>query len=113
MGATVIAAASSTEKLEFCKKIGADHLINYTDVSKLKQSIVALGGADVCYDPVGGLYSEPCVRAMKWDGRYLVIGFASGPIPKIALNLPLLKSLSVIGVIWGMWRAQFKEESDV
>jgi NADPH:quinone reductase len=105
MGATVIAAAGSEEKLEFCKQLGADHLINYSDVKSLKDGIKGLGGADVCFDSVGGPYSEPALRALKWEGRHLVIGFAAGPIPKVPLNLMLLNQRSVIGVFWGMWRA--------
>jgi NADPH2:quinone reductase len=85
----VIAAASSDEKLELCKKLGADELINYSETN-LKDAVKELTGGrgvDVVYDPVGGEYSEPAVRSMAWNGRYLVIGFASGPIPEIPLNL--------------------------
>jgi NADPH:quinone reductase len=103
MGARVIAAASTDEKLALCKKLGADELINYSKVS-LKDAIKDLTGGkgvDVVYDPVGGDYAEPAIRGMAWNGRYLVIGFASGPIPKIALNLTLLKGCSLVGVFWG------------
>jgi NADPH2:quinone reductase len=103
MGAKVIAAASTDEKLALCKKLGADEVINYSKVS-LKDAIKDLTGGkgvDVVYDPVGGDYAEPAIRGMAWNGRYLVIGFASGPIPKIALNLTLLKGCSLVGVFWG------------
>ncbi|MDE0951005.1 MAG: NADPH:quinone oxidoreductase family protein [Halioglobus sp.] len=103
MGAKVIAAASTDEKLELCKKLGADEVINYSEAN-LKDAIKELTGGkgvDVVYDPVGGDYSEPAIRGMAWKGRYLVIGFASGPIPKIALNLTLLKGCSLVGVFWG------------
>lgn len=112
MGAKVIAAASSQEKLELCKKLGADELINYSEVS-LKDAVRELTdgkGVDVIYDPVGGDYSEPAVRSMAWNGRYLVIGFASGPIPSIPLNLALLKGCSIVGVFWGRFAG---EQSDV
>lgn len=103
MGAKVIAAASSDEKLELCKKLGADEVINYSEVG-LKDAIKELTGGkgvDVVYDPVGGDYAEQAIRGMGWNGRYLVIGFASGPIPKIPLNLALLKGCSLVGVFWG------------
>jgi NADPH2:quinone reductase len=103
MGAKVIAAASTDEKLELCKKLGADEVINYSK-ENLKDAIKALTGGkgvDVVYDPVGGDYAEAAIRGMAWNGRYLVIGFASGPIPKIALNLTLLKGCSIVGVFWG------------
>jgi NADPH2:quinone reductase len=103
MGARVIAAASSDEKLDFCRQLGADEVINYSEVA-LKDALKALTGGrgvDVVYDPVGGDYAEPAVRSMAWNGRYLVIGFASGPIPKIPLNLTLLKGCSLVGVFWG------------
>lgn len=103
MGAKVIAAASSDEKLALCKRLGADELINYSETS-LKDEVKRLtggNGVDVVYDPVGGEYAEPAVRSMAWNGRYLVIGFASGPIPKIPLNLALLKGCSIVGVFWG------------
>ncbi len=103
MGARVIAAASTDEKLALCKKLGADEVINYSTTS-LKDAIKELTGGkgvDVVYDPVGGDYAEPAIRGMAWNGRYLVIGFASGPIPKIALNLTLLKGCSLVGVFWG------------
>ncbi len=102
MGATVIAAASTAEKLAICKAHGADHLINYKD-ENIKDAVKALGGADVIYDPVGDKVSEPAMRTLKWGGRHLVIGFAGGEIPKIPLNLALLKSIDIRGVFWGAW----------
>lgn len=111
MGARVIAAASSDEKLELCKKLGADELINYSDVS-IKDAVRELTGGkgvDVVYDPVGGDYAEPAVRSMGWNGRYLVIGFASGPIPSIPLNLTLLKGCSLVGVFWGRFSGEEPE----
>jgi NADPH2:quinone reductase len=103
MGARVIAAASSDEKLELCKQLGADEVINYSNESmkdRIKE-ITGGKGVDVVYDPVGGDFAEPAVRSMAWNGRYLVIGFASGPIPSIPLNLTLLKGCALIGVFWG------------
>jgi NADPH2:quinone reductase len=103
MGARVIAAASTEEKLELCRQHGADATINY-DTEDLKTALRDLTGgegADVVYDPVGGKYAEPAVRATAWDGRYLVIGFAAGEIPRIPLNLPLLRGCQVVGVFWG------------
>ncbi len=103
MGAHVIAAASTTEKLEICRQHGADEGINYT-TEDLKERIKILtkgNGVDVIYDPVGGPYTEPALRGMAWNGRYLVIGFTAGEIPRIPLNLPLLKGCSIVGVFWG------------
>ncbi len=103
LGARVIAAASSAEKLEVCKQHGADELINYND-EDLKDRIKALTngkGANVVYDPVGGPYTEPALRSIAWRGRFLVIGFANGEIPKVPLNLALLKGSSIVGVFWG------------
>jgi NADPH2:quinone reductase len=103
MGANVIAAASTDEKLELCREHGATMTINYT-TEDLKTSVRDLTGgvgADVVYDPVGGKYSEPALRATAWEGRFLVIGFADGEIPRIPLNLTLLKSCSIVGVFWG------------
>lgn len=105
MGARVIACASSEEKLALCKEYGADALINYS-TSDLRERVKELTqgkGVDVVYDPVGGRYAEPAVRSLAFQGRYLVIGFASGEIPKIALNLLLLKSASIVGVFWGAY----------
>jgi NADPH2:quinone reductase len=103
MGAKVIAAASSDDKLALCREHGADDLINYVR-KDLKERVKALTegrGVDVVYDPVGGDYSEPALRGMAWKGRFLVVGFAAGDIPKIPLNLPLLKGCSLVGVFWG------------
>lgn len=113
MGARVIAAASSDEKLELCKRLGADEVINYSN-TPLKEAIKELTGGkgvDVVYDPVGGDYAEPAIRGMAWNGRYLVIGFASGPIPKIPLNLTLLKGCSLVGVFWGRFTAEEPAEN--
>lgn len=113
MGAKVIAAASSAEKLELCKQLGADEVINYNEVS-LKDTVKELTGGkgvDVVYDPVGGDYAEPAIRSMAWNGRYLVIGFASGPIPKIPLNLALLKGCSLVGVFWGRFSGEEPEQN--
>lgn len=106
MGATVIAAASSDEKLEVARKAGADHVVNYSTAS-LKDSIKTLTngkGVDVVYDPVGGDLLEDAVRATGWGGRVLVVGFASGTIPKIPANLLLLKGSSLVGVFFGTFR---------
>ncbi|MEM9719909.1 MAG: NADPH:quinone oxidoreductase family protein [Bacteroidota bacterium] len=103
MGARVIAAASTAEKLALCKQYGADELINYQE-ENLKQRVKELTqgkGADVVYDPVGGAYSEQALRATNWKGRFLVVGFAAGDIPRIPLNLPLLKGCQIVGVFWG------------
>ena len=113
MGAKVIAAASSAEKLDLCKSLGADEVINYNEES-LKDRIKELTGGkgvDVVYDPVGGDYAEPAIRGMAWKGRYLVIGFASGPIPKIPLNLTLLKGCSIVGVFWGRFAGEEPAEN--
>ena len=108
MGARVIAAASSDEKLEFAVSAGADETINYSEVP-LKETVKALtdgNGADVVYDPVGGELADQAFRATAWHGRYLVIGFASGDIPKFSANIALLKEASIIGVWWGTWAAK-------
>jgi NADPH2:quinone reductase len=105
MGARVIAAASSDEKLEFARSAGADQLINYSKLP-LKETVKELtggDGADVVYDPVGGELAEQAFRATAWHGRYLVIGFACGDIPKFAANIALLKEASIIGIWWGTW----------
>jgi len=105
MGARVIAAASSEEKLALCSKLGADATIDYSG-ENLKDRISELTdgkGADVIYDPVGGPYAEPALRALAWRGRFLVVGFAAGDIPKVPLNLALLKERSIVGVYWGEW----------
>ena len=103
MGARVIAAASSDEKLAVCREHGADATINYA-TQNLRERIKAITdgrGVDVVYDPVGGDLSEPALRSMAWRGRFLVIGFAAGPIPSLPLNLTLLKGCSIVGVFWG------------
>lgn len=103
LGARVIAAASSDEKLAVCKEHGADVLINYSteDLREAIKNATNGKGPDVIYDPVGGVYAEPAFRSIAWRGRYLVIGFANGEIPKLPLNLPLLKGASIVGVFWG------------
>lgn len=108
MGARVIAAASTDEKLAVCKEHGADEGINYT-TEDLKERLKALTkgkGVDVVYDPVGGNYSEVALRNTAWEGRYLVVGFAAGDIPRIPLNLTLLKGCSIVGVFWGTFAAR-------
>ncbi len=103
MGAKVIAAASSDEKLALCREYGADETINYT-TADLKEAVKALTGGkgvDVVYDPVGDRYAEPAFRGIAWNGRYLVVGFAGGQIPSLPLNLPLIKGASIVGVFWG------------
>jgi len=103
LGAKVIAAASTDEKLEICRQHGADVLINYSN-SDLREAIKQASdgkGPDVIYDPVGGIYAEPAFRSIGWRGRYLVVGFANGEIPKLPLNLMLLKGASLVGVFWG------------
>jgi NADPH2:quinone reductase len=103
MGATVIAAASTPAKLEVARKLGADHLIDYStqDLRKRIKDITGGKGVDVVYDAVGGPYAEPAVRSLAWKGRYLVVGFAAGEIPKIPMNLLLLKGASLVGVFFG------------
>ncbi len=103
MGAKVIAAASSDEKLAVCKEKGADFTINYTN-ENLREQINAFTegvGVDVVYDPIGGNFAEMAIRSMAWNGRYLVVGFATGEIPKLPANLPLLKGCAIVGVFWG------------
>lgn len=103
MGAKVIAAASSAEKLEVAKAAGADELINYS-TSSLKDEVKRLTGgqgADVIYDPVGGDLFDAAIRSIAWNGRLLVVGFASGRIPELPVNLTLLKGAAVVGVFWG------------
>ena len=103
LGARVIACASTEEKLAVCREHGADETINYA-TEDLRERIKALtdgSGPDVIYDPVGGPYTEPALRSLAWRGRLLVVGFAAGDIPKIPLNLTLLKGCSIVGVFWG------------
>ncbi len=108
MGARVIACASSTEKIAFAKKHGADDGIDYgaEDLKDALRRVTQGKGADVIYDPVGGPYAEAALRSIAWEGRFLVIGFAAGDIPKLPLNLVLLKGCDVLGVFWGSWIAR-------
>jgi NADPH2:quinone reductase len=103
LGARVIACASTDDKLAVCREHGADETINYTtdDLRERIKQLTGGRGVDVVYDPVGGAYAEPALRAVKWRGRFLVIGFAAGEIPKMPLNLPLIKGSSIVGVYWG------------
>ncbi len=113
LGARVIAAASTDEKLELCRSRGATETINYTteDLRGRIKELTGGAGVDVCYDPVGGGLSEPALRSMAWKGRFLVIGFAAGDIPRIPLNLPLLKGCSIVGVFWGAFTAKEPERN--
>jgi NADPH2:quinone reductase len=108
MGARVIAAASTDEKLEFAREVGADETINYsrTPLRDTLKELTGDAGVDVVYDPVGGDLAEQALRALAWHGRYLVIGFASGTIPRFPANIALLKEASIIGVWWGTWSAK-------
>ena len=109
MGAHVIAAASTQQKRELCLAYGASDVIDYSDPATLKDAVKSLtngSGVDVVYDPVGGPYSEPALRATAWKGRFLVVGFAAGDIPKIPLNLALLKGCQICGVFWGRFAAE-------
>jgi NADPH2:quinone reductase len=103
LGARVIAAASSAEKLAVCRDHGADVCINYSteDLREAIKAATSGKGPDVIYDPVGGDYAEPAFRSIAWGGRYLVVGFANGTIPALPFNLMLLKGASVVGVFWG------------
>jgi NADPH:quinone reductase len=105
LGARVIACASSDEKLAFARDHGADETVNYAteDFRNALRKVGGEHGIDVVYDPVGGQYAEPAVRSLAWQGRYLVVGFAAGEIPKLPLNLVLLKSCDIRGVFWGAW----------
>jgi len=121
MGAKVIAAVSSEEKAALCKERGADAAIVYPTgamdrdqqraFSDQIKELTGGQGADVVYDPVGGDYSEPALRATNWEGRFLVVGFAAGPIPKIPLNLALLKGCQIVGVFWGAFTAREPERN--
>ena len=112
MGARIIAAASSGDKLAFAREHGADEAINYEteDLKTRLKQLTAPKGVDVLYDPVGGAYAEPSLRAMAWGGRYLVLGFASGTIPKIPLNLVMLKGCAIIGVFWTAFVERYPEK---
>ncbi len=111
LGARVIAAASSAEKLAVCREHGADETIDYAreDLRERLKALTGGAGPDVIYDPVGGGYAEPAFRSIAYRGRYLVIGFANGEIPKLPLNLPLLKGASIVGVFWGQYIAREPE----
>ncbi len=123
MGARVIAAASTNEKIDLCFQHGADEgfiypsgVLNRDQQKELSNKIKELTGGigpNVIYDPVGGSYSEPCLRSIAWEGRYLVIGFAAGAdqIPKMPLNLTLLKGCQIVGVFWGAWVGMHPEEN--
>ena len=108
LGAKVIAAASTDEKLTLCQEHGADEVINYSkeDLKLRIKELTGGKGVDVIYDPVGGDYSEAALRGMAWKGRFLVVGFTTGTIPKIPLNLALLKGCSIVGVFWGSFLMQ-------
>jgi NADPH2:quinone reductase len=111
LGARVIAAASSPERLELCRAAGADALIDYsTDDLKTRAKELSGGGVDVVADPVGGDKAEPAIRALSEDGRFLVIGFAGGAIPRIPLNLVLLRNRRLVGVDWGAWMMAHPDE---
>jgi len=114
MKATVIAAASSAEKLNAAEDAGADHLIDYSqqDLRSTLKDIVGKKGVDVVYDPVGGDMFEAALRSTAWGGRVLVIGFASGEIPKVPVNLALLKGCSIVGVFWGAFRLNYTKEDN-
>jgi NADPH2:quinone reductase len=119
VGARVIACASTDEKLAVCREHGADEAINYTteDLRERIKELTGGKGVDVVYDAVGGPYSEPALRSTAWRGRFLVVGFAAGEIPKIPLNLTLLKGCSIVGVFWGeftrrepaQWLARYRQ----
>ena len=114
MGARVIAAASSPEKLEVARQAGADDLIDYSD-GELKEKVKALTegrGADVIYDPVGGPLFDQCMRCINWYGRVLVVGFVGGDIPKVPTNLVLLKNCQVVGVFYGAFSARFPADNE-
>jgi NADPH:quinone reductase len=113
MGATVIAAASSNEKLTICKEKGAIHLINYSteDLRARLKEITNDKGVDVIYDAVGGKLAEQALRSIAWKGRYLVVGFTTGEIPQFPANLPLLKGCSIMGVFWGSFAEREPQQS--
>jgi NADPH2:quinone reductase len=113
LGARVIAAASRDDKLAACRARGADETINYArdDLREQLRALVGERGVDVVFDPVGGPYTEAALRSTAWRGRLLVIGFAHGEIPRVPLNLPLLKGVSIVGVFWGAWLQREPEAS--
>ena len=108
MGARVIACASSDDKLAFCRAHGADDGVNYArdDLKEALRRLTGGRGPDVIYDPVGGPYAEAALRSIAWQGQFLVVGFAAGDIPKLPLNLVLLRGCDVLGVYWGAWVAR-------
>lgn len=120
MGARVIASVSSEDKAEFCRSIGADETLIYPrapldgDQQKaLSQEIKAIAGPaglDIVYDAIGGDYAEPALRALNWDGRFLIVGFAAG-VPAVPFNLPMLKGLDILGVFWGAWAEKFPADN--
>jgi NADPH:quinone reductase len=113
LGGRVIAAASSPEKLDFTRALGADDVIDYSRAG-LRDAVRALTdgrGVDVVFDPVGGVFTEQAVRSTAWRGRHLVIGFAAGEIPRVPLNLALLKGMAIVGVYWGAFAAKEPERS--
>ena len=122
MGAKVIAAASTQDKIDMCMAHGADEGFIYPsgnldrdqqkELSNKIKELTDGVGANVVYDPVGDSYSEPCLRATAWEGRYLVIGFAAGEIPKIPLNITLLKGCQIVGVFWGAWVGMYPDENN-
>ena len=122
MGAKVIAAASTQDKIDMCMAHGADEGFIYPsgnldrdqqkELSNKIKELTGGVGANVVYDPVGDSYSEPCLRATAWEGRYLVIGFAAGEIPKIPLNITLLKGCQIVGVFWGAWVGMYPDENN-
>lgn len=113
MGATVIAAASTAGKLDLCRDHGAAMTINYEeeDLKTRTRELTGGRGVDVVYDAVGGRFSEAALRSMAWNGRFLVVGFAAGDIPRIPLNLPLLKGCSIVGVFWGAFMQNEPDKS--
>jgi NADPH2:quinone reductase len=112
MGARVIACASSADKLAFARRHGADETVNYgeEDLKEALRRVTDGRGVDVIYDPVGGAYAEAAIRSIAWGGRFLVIGFAAGEIPKLPLNLVLLKGCDVRGVFWGQFTERYPEK---
>ena len=112
LGARVIAAASSSERLEACRAMGADSFINYTreDLKDQTRAFTGGDGSDVVFDPVGGSYADPALRALRTNGRYLVIGFAAGEIPRLPLNQIMLRNRCVVGVEWGSWLGKHRDE---
>jgi NADPH2:quinone reductase len=113
LGARVIAAASTDEKTAFCRDHGAADVICYgrEDLKERAKALTNAAGVDVVYDPVGGAFSEAALRSIAWEGRFLVVGFASGEIPKVPLNLALLKGCQIVGVFWGSFAMRHPERN--